>query len=355
MSKQVKVGVLGGGQLGQMICKDSKKLDIKTIIYTPKSPEPAPAEEFCDEIIYGDFLDKNNLKEFANKVDIITFEFENIPVESVEFLESLKPVYPNSNSIYITQNRLREKNFLKQNNLPIQKFWEITSPEQIKSAFSEGLKKAVLKTASFGYDGKGQKVISQEDNFSEAWNSLDFKHAILEDFVPFDFEISVILARDEANNIEIFPIGKNIHKNGILKESILPSQIADKTKNQAIETATYIAKELNYIGVMAVEFFVLKNGDIYVNEIAPRVHNSGHWTQDGCTVSQFEQHLRAISGIPLVKPKMICNNIKMLNLIGEDILKINEHENQPNIFIHNYGKKNVKNGRKMGHINILEK
>lgn len=355
MEKETTIGILGGGQLGQMLCQAAKNLQLKTIIYTPESSEPAPAERFCDEIIYGDFFNENSLKSFAEKVDIITFEFENIPVESIKFLENLKPVRPNSNSIYVTQNRLREKTFLKQNNLPIHQFWEISEPSQITKAFEQALlQKAILKTSAFGYDGKGQKLINKGDDFTKAWNSLDYKHAVLEDFVPFAFEISIVLARDLKGNIEIFPIGKNMHQNGILKESILPSKILDKTKNQAIESAIKIIETLDYIGAAGVEFFVLETGDVYVNEIAPRVHNSGHWTQNGCNISQFEQHLRAIANLELQTPELSCNNVRMINLIGEEILDIPKYEGKPNNFIHNYGKQEIKPGRKMGHVNVVD-
>ena len=238
------IGILGGGQLGKMLCQSATELGFKTIIYAPQNGEPAPAEQACNEIIYAGFEDKPSLKKFAENADIISFEFENIPVESIRFLESIKPVYPNSNAIYITQNRLREKNFLKENNFPTNKFWEASSASDIKNSFSQGLNKAVLKTASFGYDGKGQKTTHSTDDFSEVWNELSFHHVIIEEFIPFEQEISVVLARDAKGNIENFSIGRNIHENGILQESIIPAEISDETKNQAIKVAKNIAEKL---------------------------------------------------------------------------------------------------------------
>ena len=347
------IGILGAGQLGRMIAISAASLGYKIISYCPKrSDEIAPAEQVSNKIYYNDYDDFKSLEKFSNECDIVTFEFENIPVESVEFLERKGKVRPNSNSIFIAQNRLRERVFFTENNLPTHKFFHLRSPEDLKKAFEENnLSKAILKSSAFGYDGKGQAKISKNDNFEEVWNDLAFEDVVMEEFVNFEQEISVILARSVTGEIKIFPIGQNIHESGILKKSILPSNVSDATKDKAINCAKEIAEKLDYIGVIAVEFFVLEDGNISINEIAPRVHNSGHWTNDFCITSQFEQHVRAICGLPLTSTEMICNKVEMINLIGEDVNNIEKFYQEENTKVHLYGKELIKSGRKLGHVN----
>lgn len=351
--KKTTIGILGGGQLGRMLGLAAINMGYEIITYTPKNGEKAPAETVSSEIFYNEFDDKKALSEFAKKCDIVTFEFENIPHETVKLIEGITTVRPNSNAIFQTQHRLRERNFLKKNKFPTHRFWEIKTAADIEKAFKNSLEKAVLKTAAFGYDGKGQRIIKKSEDYKKIWAECKFGLAVLEEFVPFEKEISVVLARDVKGNVEIFPIGQNIHKNGILKTSILPAKISATTKKQAVDVASKIAKKLNYIGVMAVEFFVLKNGKILVNEIAPRVHNSGHYTQDACNTSQFTQHIRAIVGLPLIKPKLVYKKAKMENLIGDEIFDAIKFKQNPNARVHLYGKTEVKPGRKMGHINFV--
>ncbi|MDX1950509.1 MAG: 5-(carboxyamino)imidazole ribonucleotide synthase [Rickettsiales bacterium] len=348
-----KIAILGGGQLGMMLAKDAKKLGFQTICLTPKTKEKQPAEFICDKIIFANYDDNEALKKLAEEADFITYEFENIPYKSIEFLEKIKPTNPPAQAIFTAQNRLRERSFFRDNKLPTHRFRHCKNPQDISNAFDElKIEKAILKTSDYGYDGKGQARVSKNDDFTKIWQELNFNSIILEEFVDFDFEISVILARKNNNEIAIFPIGRNTHRDGILRVSELPINLSEKTKNQAEQTAIKIAELLNYVGVLAVEFFVLKNGDISINEIAPRVHNSGHWTQDGCNISQFEQHIRAISSLPLISPKLTCTNIRMENIIGEDIYKIAEYKKNSNAKIHLYGKNEVKKGRKLGHVNI---
>jgi 5-(carboxyamino)imidazole ribonucleotide synthase len=347
------IGILGGGQLGRMLAISAADMGYKIITLTPKNGEEAPAAQVSNEVIYAEYEDIEALKNFADKCDVVSFEFENIPASSVEFLEKITKVRPNSSAIYLTQHRLRERNFLKHNNFPTHRFWEIETFENIEKAFSENLEKAVLKTASFGYDGKGQKIINKGENYQKIWEECKFGKAVLEEFVPFKLEISVVLARSVSGDIEVFPIGQNIHRNGILKTSIIPANISDSVKNNAINIAKNIADKLQYIGVMGVEFFVLENGEILVNEIAPRVHNSGHWTMDGCNISQFTQHIRAICGMNLIKAEMLYKKVEMENLIGEEIFDIEKHLKNNQARLHIYGKQTAKEGRKMGHVNLL--
>lgn len=347
------IGILGCGQLGRMIATSAAMMGYKTIAYGPKKDgEIAPCEQVCSDVIYAEYDDKDRLREFASQCNLITFEFENIPSETVKFLESITTVRPGHEAIHNTQHRLRERNFLKDSGFPTHRFWHVKSAEDIVKAFKQDMKKGVLKTAYFGYDGKGQKIVNTEAEAEEVWKELKFNEAVLEEFVPFIKEISVVLARGFNKEIEIFPIGENLHSNGILSKSEIPANIDEKTKNRAIEVAKGIAEKLKYIGVMAVEFFVLPNGDVFVNEIAPRVHNSGHWTLDGCTVSQFEQHVRAICGLPLASARLLSPSI-MENIIGDDIKKIPDYLQNRNANIYLYGKTKVKAGRKLGHVNII--
>lgn len=350
---KINIGILGGGQLGRMLAIEAQKMGYNIITYCPKNGEAAPAEAVSNEIIYAEYDNKKSLTNFADKCHLVSFEFENIPAETIKLIEKNSIVRPNSSSIFHTQHRLRERNFLKQNKFPTHKFWAVKNSTDLEKAFKSGLKKGVLKTAAFGYDGKGQRIINKGEDYKKTWDECKFGLAVLEEFIPFEKEISVVLARDINGNIETFPIGQNIHEQGILKKSIVPAKISSATKKQATDVAIKIAKKLDYVGVMAVEFFVLKNGKILVNEIAPRVHNSGHYTQDGCNVSQFTQHIRAICGLPLIKPKLLYKKVTMENLIGDDIHGVEKYFMNKNARVHLYGKTEVKEGRKMGHVNFV--
>lgn len=348
------IGILGCGQLGRMIATSAAMMGYKTIAYGPKREgEVAPCEQVCNDVIYADYEDKERLHEFASSCNLITFEFENIPSETVKYLEGITTVRPGYDAIHFTQHRLRERIFLRDGGFPTHRFWHVKSPDDIRKAFKQDMKKGVLKTAYFGYDGKGQKIINSESEADDVWKELKFNEAVLEEFVPFIKEISVVLARGGINKeIEIFPIGENQHTSGILTKSEIPAKLEDKTRQRAIEVARAIAEKLKYVGVMAVEFFVLPNGDVFVNEIAPRVHNSGHWTLDGCTVSQFEQHVRAICGLPLASARLLTASV-MENIIGDDIKKVPDYLLNKNANVYLYGKTKVKAGRKLGHVNII--
>jgi len=350
------IGILGCGQLGRMIAVSAAMMGYKTIAYGPRREgEIAPCEQVCSDIIYAEYDDYEKLQEFAASCNLITFEFENIPAETVKYLEKITTVRPGHDAIFLTQHRLRERTFLATSGFPTHRFWHVKSPEDIRKAFKQDMKKGVLKTAYFGYDGKGQKIINTEAEADDIWKELKFSEAVLEEFVPFIKEISVVLARTinkETKEIEVFPIGENTHTSGILIKSEIPARLEDKTRQKAVDVAKAIAEKLKYIGVMAVEFFVLPNGDVFVNEIAPRVHNSGHWTLDGCSVSQFEQHIRAICGLPLAAARLLTPTV-MDNIIGDDIKKVPDYMQNKNANIYLYGKTKVKAGRKLGHVNII--
>lgn len=348
------IGILGGGQLGRMTAIAAANMGFRVNTYTPKTGEQAPAEQVSNQIFYGEYDDEKQLKKFADSVDIITLEFENIPEKTLSFLEKLKPLCPNKNAVYIAQNRLREKTFLRDNNIPTAEFAQVLSAEAAAKEFKNFKNgKAIIKTSQFGYDGKGQAKIKRGDNIELIWEQNQFTNAIIEEFVEFSSEISVVLSRREDGELIIFPIGQNTHGNGILDTSMVPAAISADTKKQAEKIATNIANLLDYVGTMAVEFFVLAGGKLLVNEIAPRPHNSGHWTMDGCITSQFEQHVRAICGLPFGSVEMNCKKCEMINLIGEDIFEIGEYIVLPNAKLHLYGKQDAKAGRKMGHVNLL--
>jgi 5-(carboxyamino)imidazole ribonucleotide synthase len=349
------IGILGGGQLGRMTAIAAANLGFRVHTYTPKNGEQAPAEQVSNQTFYGEYDDEKQLKKFAESVDIITLEFENIPESTLSFLEKLKPLCPNKNAVYITQNRLREKTFLRDNNIPTAEFAQILSADAAAKEFKKIKSgKAIIKTSQFGYDGKGQAKVKRGDNVEVIWEQNKFTNAIIEEFVEFTSEISVVLSRREDGKICIFPIGQNTHENGILDTSLVPAAISTDTKKQAEKIATNIAELLDYVGTMAVEFFVLSGGKLLVNEIAPRPHNSGHWSLDGCITSQFEQHVRAICGLPFGSVALNCKKIEMINLIGDAIFEIGEYLILPNAKLHLYGKQDAKDGRKMGHVNIID-
>ncbi len=345
------IGILGGGQLGRMTALAASNLGYRTHIYCPE--DKSPAAEVSTYVTVAPYNDIEQLKIFASNVDVISFEFENIPDKTIRILEDIVNVRPSHKSLHIAQNRLREKSFFGEIGVPTTNFSAVTSIETLKSAYKKlGNDKALLKTCELGYDGKGQIVIHNENELEQAWQDINNLDCILEDFIGFQKEISIIIARDVNENCVIYPPAENIHINGILDTSIVPAIISDKTKYDAEDIAHKIAVGLQHIGILAVEFFVQEDGSLIVNEIAPRPHNSGHWTQDGCVTSQFEQFVRAICGLPLGSSERLAN-VTMKNLLGTDI---NEWENilkNPNAKLHLYGKKEARDGRKMGHVNYI--
>ncbi len=345
------IGIFGGGQLGRMACFAAHSLGFKVVIFSDSAN--CPAAEVTDKIIIADYNDKAALKKFADAIDIASFEFENIPVSAVEFVAKSKPVYPGAEVLKITQNRLKEKDFLKKNNIKVTDYSAIKSFEELKSVLKDFAGKAILKTAIMGYDGKGQYVLGAKSDLEKIWNEVKNSEIILEKFVGFEQEISVIAARNLNGKIACYEPLTNIHKNGILDQSIYPAKISAKTAKNAKEIAVKIIKKLDFIGLIAVEFFVLKNGEILVNELAPRPHNSGHFSMDASITSQFEQFIRAISSMKLGSVKFHSKGM-MKNLIGDEVNNLQKYQRNNLAKIHLYGKKKVAKGRKMGHVNLLK-
>ena len=344
----INLGIIGGGQLGSMLSVAAKKLNINTIIYCDDID--APAQNFCDQFMYGDYDDKDKIKEFVNKVDLITFEFENIPYETLSEMNKIKMVLPRPSVNRLIQHRLAEKDFINKLNLRTTRYVSVKKKSDLESLtnFLPG----ILKTTTMGYDGKGQYPIRSIKDISSL--NIDFsKGYILEKIVKLKKEISVIITRFGINNYEIYEPIENTHEDQILKYSIIPAEISEKLFDESKNWSIRIAEELEYIGTLCVEFFIDRNENLYVNEIAPRVHNSGHLTINAYNVSQFENHIRAICSLEKIPIKKI-SNAKMTNLIGNQIvpykknLKLNHNE-----FFFDYLKKEIKANRKMGHITKL--
>jgi len=339
------IGIIGGGQLGRMSCFSAHQLGFRTVIFTDQ--KESPASFVTDKTIVADYSDQNALRQFAELVDIATFEFENIPLETAEFVASITPLHPKPQVLKIAQHRILEKNFI--NSIGIK------TTEYAVSDFEKNLEKfvaassgAILKTATMGYDGKGQYVLKAGDSMPQ----LGSKEWILEKFCQFDSEISVMVARSTTGEIKAYEPLTNIHKNGILDESHYPAKISDSLKIKAKTIAEKIALELDLVGILAVEMFVVDE-DLLVNEIAPRPHNSGHFSMNGCVTSQFEQMIRAISGMPLGSTDFHSSGY-MKNLIGNEVTDIEKFSQNPRAKIHLYGKEIIAEGRKMAHINFLK-
>ncbi len=348
------IGILGGGQLGRMLAMAAARLGLRCQVFSP-DPE-LPAFDVVLNAACAEYADVEALELFANDVDVITYEFENVPSAAAMILAARRPLLPNRKILETTQDRLAEKDFVKRLGIGTADYADVSSPATLRAAISRIGLPAVIKTRRFGYDGKGQALIREGDNIDRIWADLGTKSAILEAFVPFEREISVIAARSASGEVECFDVTENEHRDHILKISRAPAAIPDALAKQAREVAEKIANALDYVGVLAVEMFVLVDDTgarILVNEIAPRVHNSGHWTLDGASISQFEQHIRAIAGWPLGKP-VRHGPVTMTNLIGDEILEYEQWLTVPGATVHLYGKGPPRPGRKMGHVTLLE-
>ena len=347
MSK-INLGIIGGGQLGSMLSVAAKKLNIKTTIYC--NDVNAPAKNFCNEFIFGEYNDTSKILEFANKVDFITYEFENIPYETLHEMNKLKPVLPKPSVNRLIQHRLAEKDFINKLNIRTTRYASIEKKTDIEPL--EDFLPAILKTTTMGYDGKGQFVINKINELDSL--NIDFsKDYILEKRVKLKKEISVIITRFANNSYEIYDPIENTHENQILKHSKIPAEISDEILKQSKDWSVRLSEELKYIGTLCVEFFIDRNENLYVNEIAPRVHNSGHLTINAYNISQFENHIRAVCSLEKIPLKKL-SNAKMINLIGNEITHYRKNSNfKDNEFFFDYLKKEIKEKRKMGHITTL--
>jgi len=348
MSKPA-LGIIGGGQLGSMLASAAKKLEIRTVIFCDDID--APAQIFSDDFIHGNYDDQNKIDEFITKVDIITYEFENIPYETLNEINKRKPVLPKPSVNRIIQHRLAEKDFINKLNIRTTQYVSIKNISEIETA--QDLLPGLLKTTTLGYDGKGQHLINSTKDLVEL--NIDFsKEYILEKMVKIKKEISIIITRFSNKKYEIYEPIENVHEDQILKHSVIPADISDQILEQSKLWATQVAEELKYVGTLCVEFFIDKNENLYINEVAPRVHNSGHLTINAYNVSQFENHIRAVCGLNQITLKKI-SNAKMINLIGNNITVYRNKKFENDEFFYDYQKKEIKKKRKMGHITTLIK
>jgi len=348
MSKPI-LGIIGGGQLGSMLAIAANKLEIKTVIFCDDID--APAQNFSNDFVHGEYNDQNKIQEFLSKVDVVTYEFENIPYETLNEINKIKPVLPKPSVNRIIQHRLAEKDFINNLNIRTTRYVSIEKRSDMESV--EDLLPGILKTTTLGYDGKGQHPINSLENL----DSIDVDYSkgyILEKLVKLKKEISIIITRFDIQKYEIYEPIENVHEDQILKNSKIPAEISDKILDQSKLWATLISEELKYVGTLCVEFFIDRNDNLYVNEIAPRVHNSGHLTINAYNVSQFENHVRAVCKLQQIPLKKISNAM-MTNIIGDQITNYRNKEHNENAFFFDYLKKEIKQKRKMGHLTTLLK
>jgi 5-(carboxyamino)imidazole ribonucleotide synthase len=346
MSKPT-LGIIGGGQLGSMLAVAANKLEIKTIVFCDDIS--APAQNFSNEFIYGKYNDDKMINEFISKVDVVTYEFENIPYETLDKINKIKPVLPKPSVNKIIQHRLAEKDFINRLNIRTTRYASIEKKSEIESI--QDLLPGLLKTVTLGYDGKGQHSVKKIEDL----DSLDIDYSkgyILEKLVKLKKEISIIITRFGDRRYEIYEPIENVHEDQILKHSKIPAEIDNKIFEQSKIWATQISEELKYVGTLCVEFFIDKNDNLFVNEIAPRVHNSGHLTINAYNISQFENHIRAVCQLEQVSLKKITN-AKMVNIIGNQITIYKNKKFETNEFFFDYLKKEIKDKRKMGHLTTL--
>jgi len=344
------IGILGSGQLGRMLALAAAPLGYRCHIYSPEAASPAAQVSAAATV--ADYGDADALEAFARSIDVVTYEFENIPLDTADRLAAQRPLRPGREALRVAQDRLEEKRFVRGAGVATAPFAAVDDDSSLQAALAEIGTPAVLKTRRFGYDGKGQALIAQPDAAAAAWASLGKAPAVLEGFIAFQREISVVAARGLDGEIACFDVVENRHKNHILDVTIAPAPIAPESAAQAQQIARRLLHALDYVGVIGVEMFVLEDGPPLVNEFAPRVHNSGHWTIEGCRTSQFAQHIRAITGLPLGSPERLFD-AEMTNLLGEDIAAWPALLAEPGAHLHLYGKAEARPGRKMGHVTRL--
>jgi len=343
------IGILGGGQLGRMLAVAAARLGYRTHVYEPGAAPPAA--DVVHAVTCAGYEDAAALTAFAGAVDVITYEFENVPTAALDLLESLKPIHPNRRALAISQDRLAEKAFLNGIGLATAPYATVTTAKDLAAALARIGCPSILKTTRLGYDGKGQARIKSAADSAAALAAMQGAPAVLEGFIPFTHEVSVIAARASDGSVACYDPGENVHRDGILHTTTVPARLTPGQRSDAILAAARILNALDYVGVLGVELFVTPEG-LIVNEIAPRVHNSGHWTQNGCAVDQFEQHIRAITGWPLGDGGR-HSDVTMENLIGDDIARIPRIARERNAALHLYGKADARPGRKMGHVNRI--
>ena len=348
------IGILGGGQLARMLAQAASRIGLNCHVYAPDAD--ACAFDVVKRATVAPYSDEAALARFARDCDVITYEFENVPSQTASFLSQRKPVLPDPRVLATTQDRLIEKEFVDNLEIATAPYAAVGDAPQLFEAVRKVGLPAILKTRRFGYDGKGQYKIDAGGDPGAAWRAVNGASCILEGFVPFEREVSVVVARGRDGSLQSFDVTENEHRDHILKVSRVPAAIPDQVAGEAVRIAESVATAFDYVGVLAVEMFVMRSGTtqrVLVNEIAPRVHNSGHWTIDGCTVSQFEQHIRAIAGWPLAVPVRL-GRVEMVNLIGAEAADYGRWLTVPGASLHLYGKGDPVPGRKMGHVTRVQ-
>lgn len=347
-----RIGILGGGQLGRMLAMAAARLGFDAVIYDP-DPD-CPAGRAAAETVTAAYDDLDAVARFAASVDVVTYEFENVPADTARAAAEHAPLRPGAEALNVAQDRMREKTFLNEIGAPTVAFRAVDSAEQARAAAEALGVPAILKTRRFGYDGKGQAVVDKIADAAAAFAAIGERPAILEAKAVFRRELSVIAARGLDGAVQGFALSENTHSAGILRETNAPADVGEETRAEAERIAAAVLSALDYVGVVAVELFELQDGALLVNEIAPRVHNTGHWTMDACACDQFEQHVRAVAGWPLGEPGILAR-ARMINLIGDDAADWRRWLAEPNAVLHLYGKREMRAGRKMGHVTLLER
>ncbi len=343
------VGILGGGQLGRMLAVAAGRLGFRCHVF---DPDPAAPAGHIARLTVAGYDDIAALQAFAASVDVITYEFENIPTAALDALGALRPIHPNRRALATSQDRIIEKDFLNTLGLQTAPYAAVNSLDDLTLGLTTIGTPAILKTTRLGYDGKGQSRIMTSQDAASAWDTMQAAPCVLEGFIPFTHEVSVIAARAQDGSVACFDPGENVHREGILRTTTVPARLSPSQRTDAVLIAARILNALDYVGVMGVELFVTPTA-LIVNEIAPRVHNSGHWTQNGCAVDQFEQHIRAVAGWPLGDGAR-HSDVVMENLIGDDITRIPAILREGHAALHMYGKASARPGRKMGHVNRVK-
>ncbi|KAA3513069.1 5-(carboxyamino)imidazole ribonucleotide synthase [Agrobacterium rosae] len=348
--KSGTIGIIGGGQLARMLAMAAARLNFRTIVLEPQAD--CPAAQVCNRQIVAAYDDEKALAELANVCDVVTYEFENVPVVAAQTLAASVPVYPPAKALSASQDRLTEKRFLNDCGIPTADFRQVDDQASLEAALSDFGGKGVLKTRRMGYDGKGQRVFKGGEDLAGAFDALGGVALILESFVPFEREVSIIAARFQDGTVTCYDPAENVHLSGILHTSTVPSQLSEAATTVAMQSAEKLLAALDYIGVVGIEFFVLPDGSLVANEMAPRVHNTGHWTEAACVVSQFEQHIRAVAGLAPGSTQRHSDCV-MTNLIGDDINAVPQWLAKKDCLVHLYGKTEARAGRKMGHVTEL--